>query len=662
MKVFKIHVQEKTQTLRDKISYIEEDVMIFEELPQENQLFVMNEYSKGPQNKLLRIGVESEEASRISVIGENTTTELIQSKTKPGFWYEQSNSWIENGFPTRSDSCFGINACGQWEIIAYNVHNDPIEKKKVLILPSTLSIQQYKLMQLEVKSLFEALAFTRKENNEKNYLKETQTWLYPLDQLVSLMEDLSPWMEKVIENPMEQLEQIRKKQLYTQIKKWDSHSVIERAVFPYRNKISVRETVKNTDIIEHKMILGALETIKSRILQETAIEKAILNQLNDDLITRLELLNMKSVSFKAEMEQRCTLLQKDKSTLEERQKEWGNCLGQIETYLEADIFQTSSVEMNFTHLFVSEPSYMTIFNLLEKIECLAPQLESQKKDFIEAMMNSPHLYEVWMLLQLIHQFRRLKFDCSKAWESLFKKYEENNSLRGWRFRMSPKNPELLNECVLFYEPTIKQDNDQSLKPDYFILYRSSPTEDWQGHTLDAKYKPYSSLSQNVINNDLERSGRRYYQNLNKRNVVMKSAALVHIDRDSVHWNVDEGRIYETSHFSAIPGELKNLEIYMTRLLHYHFRLEKICPSCGGAVTPRDQGYKVTYICENDGEVWVSNTCRYKRRFHPDQDIRLMKYVSLNYNVQVQDNWDVHCPACTRDYNGNVLELNVLGHS
>ncbi|WP_156851312.1 hypothetical protein [Planococcus donghaensis] len=657
MKLYEIYVREQEPVNRTSPIYLELETKVIDELPKEKHQYVMKEYSR-ENNQLLQIGVESLEAKRISVAMGNKSIELVRSKNRPEIWYEPSKRWIENGFFIRSESRFGMNACGNFEITAFDESDKPIAKQQVVVLPKHFTFQQYQLMQKEVKSLFEVLAFNRTEE-AGTILRESQIVMYPIRRLKSLLIELDPWMNKIIENPMEQLEHVRTKKVQSQIKRWDSQAIIEKTIYPYREKISVRETLKDTNLMEHGMIRGMLDMIKSRILQDKEVEESMLVNLNSDLIKRIEALSKDNNSFKKEMELRCSLIRRDIGILEQRQEDWIGCLTKVEAFLEEPIFQVTPIEKEFTHLFSSEPSYMATFDLLEEIDLLTPKIQLHEQDFIEAMMNSPHLYEVWMLLQLIHQFRRLQFDCSQVWESLVEKYTREKKINGWNCHL----PSLQNqgEFWIYYEPNLRGEDNGLLKPDYLICYRRSKSDIWQVHSLDAKYKPYSDFAVEIFEYDLERSCRRYYRQINIDNTTMRSAALVHIDKQSTHWNIDSDSIYKTSHFSVLPGELGNLEIYMTRLLHYFFELEEICPSCGKVVKGVKDKHKMVYICAEEGEVWVSNKCGSRWDYHRTQDIRLMKYASLNYNNQVQNNWDVHCPICWRDYNRNILNLNLFGN-
>ncbi|HDX9688824.1 TPA: hypothetical protein ROY10_004425 [Bacillus thuringiensis] len=79
---------------------------------------------------------------------------------------------------------------------------------------------------------------------------------------------------------------------------------------------------------------------------------------------------------------------------------------------------------------------------------------------------------------------------------------------------------------------------------------------------------------------------------------------MHTDIHAIHWNVNHDAVYTISHFSVLPGDTENLNVYFKRLFHYFGKCNRLCLTCGDMADVQDQGYKQTYICPNDGDVWV----------------------------------------------------------
>ncbi|OLN22570.1 hypothetical protein BTO30_08765 [Domibacillus antri] len=270
------------------------------------------------------------------------------------------------------------------------------------------------------------------------------------------------------------------------------------------------------------------------------------------------------------------------------------------------------------------------------------------------MVSSPHLYEVWILFQLIHQLKKAQFTCENITGSMIAHFEKERTLSGW----SGKFKSSKGAAGLYYEKEIDLENGRKVKPDFIFLFKNS-NQNWDAHVLDAKYKPYTNINENVLQNDLEHSARRYLE-IKHEKITVKSAALVHIDEKTNNWNVDANHLYKISQFPTLPGLTDHLATYMKRIFHHFNNWLSMCPKCGGDAECILGNYKVTYICDRCENVWVKNQCR--GDFHPNSTTpRLLKYPSGNYNIQVGNQWNVYCPVCFRDVNGNRIRQNLYGH-
>lgn len=144
-----------------------------------------------------------------------------------------------------------------------------------------------------------------------------------------------------------------------------------------------------------------------------------------------------------------------------------------------------------------------------------------------------------------------------------------------------------------------------------------------------------------------------------------------------------------------PSRSENLHVYFKRLLHEGSQYEDCCPSCGksrkgvqknikiipgkGRSGRNKRSWKTQYTCDDCHELWVANfcsDCSYNNRNNLSKDAYdyprpLYKYPTNNYNIQVRDEWEVHCPTCNklsypeRPYtltNDDFLGPNVVYHT
>lgn len=656
MNLYQIYIRESVpEHSTSSFLYEEMDLEVYDPLIKIEQYYLMNEYSK-VNNKTLRIGVYAPEAAHVFISNGNVKKYLVESKIHLGMWYEASRGWYEEGFLERSESCFGMNACGEWKVSAVSDEGKTLNEKRVVVIPRTFSYAQYRTMQAEVKSLFEGLTA---EPEEGSYLKELQIPLFRLEELVLILEEFKDWALVICKNPSEKLVKSKEKMTRSKISKWDSHSILEAAMFPFREKILIQTSIKELNLEEHQMIRYMIEAFVEQVKQSMVIENSALKQLEFELNKRYETLNVINGLMKVFIEKRCTSLERDINWLKERQKKWEHCDSMLRMILSENLYMVDPVMPELTHLFSQDPSYGAVYELYEKFENMVPKMDSEERAFLEAVMSSPRLYEIWILLQLIHHLKKIKIDCSGVRYSLVEKYKKDKKISGWFYRFPFDKTR--GEFVLYYEKSIHLEDSKMIMPDYLFLYRHHKNTKWQGHVLDAKYKPYSELLSRQLEKDINHSGKRYLRKIQNTSIIMKSATLVHIDNNATNWNVDSNSLYHLSHFFALPGNLENIQTYIKRILHFFGLQKTICPSCGEKAHCEDKVYKQTYKCPNDYEVWVSNTCRYKREHQNiNHNFALMKYAFGNYNNQVENNWDVHCPVCHKDYNGNVLKLDLYG--
>ncbi|OLN22568.1 hypothetical protein BTO30_08755 [Domibacillus antri] len=196
MRLFYIYVKEEKPVLstgRKKCKEIA--IEVFEELPKDGSFYVMQEYER-LKGKTMRIGVKAEGAVRVEIKGSwGKEIPLSQSENEKNMWYEKSEIWMEDGFETKKESIFGINSCGEWTVTAYGENGSILSMAKAKIVPQTLTIEQYTVMQMEVKKMFEELAFTSAQPDERTKIKELDIALFPIEKLEKQLKKWAEWLE-----------------------------------------------------------------------------------------------------------------------------------------------------------------------------------------------------------------------------------------------------------------------------------------------------------------------------------------------------------------------------------------------------------------------------------------------------------------------------------
>lgn len=666
LEIFKVYVKEKnveeeqllyTQSIvHEELDFINHEPLVYQE-----SFYIMNEYTR--QEGILRIGVQEPFAEKVIVMMDDIAIQLTRSKIDTSFWYEPARSWKDGWFKTNQESCFGMNASGRATIKTYDEYNQVMDTKTVLVIPSTFTYKQYEMMKMEVKTHLEYFAASSLAYTKTDKVKGIQIPLFQLTRLEELLEKLNQHIQLICKTPAERLTQERKKVMRSQVEKWDGRSIVESMVRPSSQKIQIRVMKKDNDLPEHQMIKGFLLLIRSRIIQEKTVEQSFCEQLRNERNVREK--NLREVSSRdrgliAPIWRREQSMKESIDLLYRRGDRWNICLDIIDRLLVDPLFDVGKADFHYTHLFGYDSIYKEIYHLFHELEKLLPELKSIEWNFIDAVISSPQLYQLWVLLQIISELERFQFQTEKVWSSLMNHYKKKEDLIGWKCTFSSKKR---GKIALYYEYEVKSQEGKMMQPDYMIAYKGDENEQWDLHILDAKYKPYSAMKhgQRTLKKDIERSANRYIRNMETSKTRVRSATLIHTDSNIVHWNLEDGSLYELSHFYLLPGNMENLNTYMKRFFHFFNDQTDICLTCGGNTIPLLFNNKETYICENDDEVWVKNSCRYSRSHKNHPRLSLMKYASQNYNRQVQADWNVHCPVCKKEYAGQTIHLDCFGH-
>ena len=656
---------------------------IHDELLFDGKEYFTCEYNR-LKKKMTQIGVSiKEDASRVVVKQFEREIALLTFDVQNSIWYHDQKQWVEDNYKQTTDSIFGINAGGSFEVLAYNEKDEQLANAIVNITPGTMSIEEYKQMQHEVRRLFELFSYdlSQVNINEENLLKRIQLPFYPQRQFKILIDQFVDCVNEIVKTPEQELIRIEKKVNLHQVKKWTPSIIIENAI-KQNGKVTALISEKTTDIKENQMVKFITEEFQQRIEMELSVEQRHLVLLIDELQQLEDVEKKEQSNLVTNFRLLRDIVKSDCDKLEKRIGIWIKMSKKIDEILELPFLQCDSEVVEETHLFKMHPFYSEIYDIYTNYEELSPILSDTFRIFIQSLLKSPTLYEIWILLKIVQHLSQWGLNPYEFITDIQEKHINSKSISGYRKQFKLANKSF--DIGLYYDFTFEE---TGYRPDFVIGFFNKKNRKWNFHTLDAKYKCYSKMKngEKGILRDLEHSGTRYLNELFSGKVDLQSATLVHTDIESLNWNVKHDEVnqnrsqHKIAHFYLSPSESKNLSIYFKRLLHESSHFEYCCPNCGEAVEGiieekdpyRDKlRWKTTYICETCEEVWVVNfcsTCSYNdrgmRRIKRDGRYYryprpLYKYPINNYNSQVGDNWDVHCPTCYRTSNHWI---NYIAH-
>ncbi|KFL42875.1 hypothetical protein CH76_09935 [Lysinibacillus sp. BF-4] len=631
------------------------------------------------KKKFTQIGVKVE-ANEVFVRQFEKNILSLTYDTLTGIWYQKSNDWIENDFMNKSHSIFGINVGGKFEIVALNQKYEEIEKVTVNITPGTMSIEEYQLMQQEVSYLFEMFSYdlTDDKFNRKNLLRRVQIPLFPLSTFSQLVEDTEILLSELCQKPEVELRQIVKKIHVKDVTKWTPTLIIDEAL-KKQGKVRALINEKCTDIRENRMVKFMLDEYLKRATNELKLEQQQRKMFELEASELLLMLSQTKGELTVQPRRLHKILKKDIQLLEMRNQKWHEIIKRIEIMLENQLMAVESELLEETYLFRMHAYYSELYDIYNQYEQLLPELTSTFRLFVENLLRSPTLYEVWVLLKIVQYLMQWGLNPKEFIRDLERKYSNLNTVNISGYRKRFHLPNRPFDIAIYYDYEFSKNK---YRPDFVIGFKNKNiSSGWSFHTLDVKYKDYSTMEvgRNVYMKDLERSAYRYLKELLRPKYVIQSATLVHLDRKSTNWNVKPDKLlphytyHKLAHFYLAPFDSNNLSIYFKRLLHEGSNYTNCCPQCGKVGKGEQKNYKVInikdnfkkkkqvwkthYTCDYCNELWVANfcsDCSFNNRNNLISECGsyvyprpLYKYPTNNYNIQVSDEWEVHCPSCNK---------------
>lgn len=661
---------------------VQDEITCDSELQFDGNAYFTCEYNR-KKGKMTQIGVRVTQAVEVMVRQfEQNIVSLVYDE-RANIWYQKSEQWLEEGYKRATDGIFGINVGGSFEVVALNAAGEVIEQATVHITPGTMSLEEYKEMQQEVRHLFEVFAYDLTDDTrlENNLLRRIQMPLFPLAPFQEIIENTVLLMEELVAHPEVTLRPTLKKVHVKDVRKWTPALIIEETI-RQQGKVTALINEPVTDIQENRMLRYMLEQYVERIQSELTGEQRQYRAFQHEKAELEVMIAQERGEMIVQPKKLVQVLEADCQLLEQRQKQWQALLAAVEDVLEQQLLQGESEQLEETFLFRMHPQYSELYALFLQYEELTPELTDTFRLFIQGLLKSPTLYEVWVLLKIIQQLSQWGANPKEFIEDLEQSCVIPNTHLISGYRKQFKLPNRPFDVWLYYDTVL---DETGYRPDFVIGFQNIETGYWAFHTLDVKYKNYSAMrrGETSFETDIERSAYRYFVELLRPNYTVQSASLVHLDDKNQHWNAKPDYLFpktaahQLAHFKLSPHHSEGLAIYFKRLLHEGSDYGSCCPSCGMRQEGNVRNYQIKngqhkwktyYTCEACNEFWVANfcgDCAYNNRntlegrvgdfahvlgnkeAHFSYPRPLYKYPTANYNLQVGDEWEVHCPSCNR---------------
>ncbi len=664
------------------------EIHIINELAFSKGIYYTCEYNR-VKKKMTQIGVQIHNAVKVVVEQFDKVVANLTYDEAKDVWYHRENKWVADDFVQKTDSIFGVNAGGSFQIKSYDSAMQLLSSQEVVITPGTMSLEEYIEMQLEVKRLFDVFSFDYMHApfEEEMKLQSIQLPFFPINTLAELIDNIEKLLQRISQEPASELIAMPIKVGRHQVKKWRVKTILQMELNE-SDKIKTDIYTTSTHIKEHQMIRRMLEILLERIQTEKSVEaNFILGLLTEISELQQAIDKEKSFTLKQVMQNQLIILQTDVHKLQLRTNRWSNFAETIKNLINYEFLQFDSMEIDETHLFRMHPLYSELYEVYLQYEKLTPQHSSSLRLFVQSILKSPTLYEIWILLKIFEQLKAWGADLKIFIDDIKNRFLEKGTISDYKRIFKLENP--LFNVAIYYDFLHEQ---SGYRPDFIIGIYHKEKKKWFMHILDAKYKEYSAFKNgvDVLRKDLLRSATRYLTTFeSNESVRFKTATIIHPDQNAGWWNIKDDEINLTkqqhtyAHFSFTPRNQQNLNIYLKRLLHEKSALGNFCLNCANVVEPekKEKRYKNlkriknTFICESCQIVWVENYCgdcaKNGRNLIDYYDVDeqlwlkktkpLYKYATNNFNLQVNDDWNVHCPTCyaTANNSNSNIEFNLL---
>lgn len=618
----------------------------------------------------------------------------IKSKAEriPLNYDERLDVWFDMGDEERAP--VGINQCGTFFFEAENDKGYVVDRTRdVLISSKLLSEEEFGQMKDEIANILEELAVSI--NGPVNSLNQKEEQINRIKETYKKMEGLKVLLLDIDSNPHFELTQKSKLQNYSKIKRINIRTLIEKKLYPFKDKFMVTENVPSTEIVEHRMIRWSLEILRKDLSRYLLNEQVKISEVNDrieDLSTSQGLLgNQSDLSFEGKrisnsIEKDLIYLRKILLQAEEMESNIESILNLVDECLQLSIFSGMAEELAITQLFTFSPIYSQVFQYIN--ELLDEKNKKGITNVYQSLQKTPFLYEIWGLLSIIQSLiYYCGFNPTKNPFLKIKYYVENGlNLEGINFTFerpvyrSPNNGNqgtFINgkniheqqksslKLELYYERVI-EDAEKPYKPDYTFIFNDGRLE--KTAFLDAKYKPIEDeKSWNKIIKEV--SFNKYYKTLKYKPIV---SFLMHPkqfeDARINNWNMITKQREASRHlfgsFHFRPSERSGFIRWINMIVHYHLMYDGVCFHCGTqqstlCESTEGKNWRKYHTCQNNDceAFWVKSSCFNRtdgsnklNDAHSNISATLYKYTKhskMNYHLETDNDWDVLCPVCDK---------------
>lgn len=619
MKLFNIvHINKKERSAF--VSKVQPaHIKVLKELEKHHGTYIFQEHNEKNAHQI-HLDVQVDGASRIT-LSCVTGAQFSHSKNHEDLWYLDPHPARESFF----------KECGKFLIKVYDANGNLLEKETIIALPHTLSITHYLSLQHEVRDLL-----TRFEMDQGYFNRPNSN--------------------------TEQLEAAKVQSLFDEFQL----SVGNQEKMPVTSTKEPLDHTTSVDTMAH-----AVEQLLEHRHQIISLSQ---HRLDREVKLRRETAELRRPGadrgITTAIHEKLNSLEQNSQSAEETMKLLRQMIDHMHSLQSRGHMSAEGLPRNdSTPGSLETEQHQKIIHLYNEMVQLWPPPSSETESFITRILDSSQLFEIWTLLQLYSECIRLKFlPRTPIMQRLQEHLKKHKSLSGVAIQFEHYKTQ--DRLIVVFSPQIQLSNHEIRRPDLVVTFVNARKKSHQHHTLQIRHLPYQNPHYAyLLRHHLMGSRNRFIHDLAGTAYEMTSTSLIH-SASMANWNIEleESPLYSHAHFHVTPDQTNHLKTYLSRILHQYNGNSDYCPSCGsiqiGTPYPsRKRAYKWTYVCAC-GEVWGSYLCKnsYDEEYHNEQTkkTQVTKYMFGNYNPLSSENWDVYCPTCHRNQEGDMFLQNMSG--
>lgn len=622
--------------------------------------FYFNQYQRGRRGHILKFAIkvlDNLDKTSIRVYLNNNKNTEFKYDNKANYFY--------------IDSEVGIEKAGFFYLTIADLNGKCLYKSdKILVKPSIISIEQYDQM---VDMLLNINMLLVNQDDSETYLDKEGKCIDLSEHILHLVNEIEFNLSNIEKNPGRRLIKEDKKVSYNKIKKFNSKILLEKEMYPFKDKFLAQVTKENFNIYENRLIYSFLLDLKKIIeLNESEVNSLLIKEKSEKEEINKLLEKYTASEYKKRLEIRKEKINNKIKKLKNQKNNLKFCNLRVEEYLDTTIFKELKVvtlmreEVKITQLFIHDMFYNKMYKLIQEF------YDFSSKEFnIDAeelkIKNLYEIFEVWAYFYMVKvMVREQGWIIPKEFNIVHnanKYIKENGNLHGFIINLEHK---LKNHnkvsLKIVYNKTLNLEN-KKLRPDYTFEF------DIDGNKkifyLDAKYHNYLESGYEGFKKDLNDTAvNKYYNELIKTEYEATGSYILHCVDDSIYrdfgGNKENEKNKENPHsiggFFMLPDKHNDFKVWISLIMEWFYDEYEACWECGSletTVKPKvtNGGNRKEHItCNNCGSFWVKTKCE----SCTCEKIIKHDLESKQYHKKTNEKWMVHCPECGSC--GNVKQV------